>query len=113
MQSADISELPGGVPGPFLADPHRRGTVPVLCPLWGCGRIVRRMAVARAIRLLWAALCLGGNRAGGEPTGICDCSAARSQIPYYNRVALGFPEIDPVGLCSSECRCAVAWDFAA
>lgn len=41
-----------------------------------------------------------------EPTGICDCSAARSQIPYYNRVALGFPEIDPVGLCSSECRCA-------
>lgn len=69
MQSADISELPGGVPGPFLADPHRRGTVPVLCPLWGCGRIVRRMAVARAIRLLWAALCLGGNRAGGSPQG--------------------------------------------
>ena len=27
-----------------------------------------------------------------EPTGICDCSAARSQIPYYNRAALGFPE---------------------
>ena len=39
-QSADISELPGGVPGPFLADPHRRGTVPALCPLWGVGRIV-------------------------------------------------------------------------
>lgn len=68
-QSADISELPGGVPGPFLADPHRRGTVPVLCPLWGCGRIVRRMAVARAIRLLWTALCLGGNRADGSPQG--------------------------------------------
>lgn len=43
--------------------------MPVLCPLWGCGRIVRRMAVARAIRLLWAALCLGGNRAGGSPQG--------------------------------------------
>ena len=68
-QSADISELPGGVPSPFLADPHRRGTVPVLCPLWGCGRIVRRMAVARAIRLLWTALCLGGNRADGSPQG--------------------------------------------
>ena len=48
-----------------------------------------------------------------EPTGICDCSAARSQIPYYNRVALGFPETDPVGVCPSGCRCAVAWDFAA
>ena len=69
MQSADISELPGGVPGPFLADPHRRGTVPVLCPLWGCGRIVRRMAVTRAIRLLWTALCLGGNRARENPQG--------------------------------------------
>ena len=66
MQSADISELADVVPGPFLADPHRRGTVPVLCPLWGCGRIVRRMAVARAIGRHWAALCLGGNRAGGS-----------------------------------------------
>lgn len=40
MQSADISELAEGVPGPLLTDAHRRGTVPVLCPLWGCGRIV-------------------------------------------------------------------------
>ena len=43
--------------------------MPVLCPLWGCGRIVRRMAVARAIRLLWTALCLGGNRARENPQG--------------------------------------------
>ena len=48
-----------------------------------------------------------------EPTVICDCSAARSQIPYYNRATLGFPETDPVGVCPSGCRCAVAWDFAA
>lgn len=68
-QSADISELPGGVPGTFQPDPHRRGTVPVLCPLWGCGRIVRRMAVTRAIRRHWTALCLGGNGAGGNPQG--------------------------------------------
>lgn len=34
-QPADISELSDGVPGPFQPDPHRRGTVPVLCPLWG------------------------------------------------------------------------------
>ena len=27
------------------------------------------MAAARAIRLLWTALCLGGNRAGGNPQG--------------------------------------------
>ena len=40
MQSADISELAGGVPGPFQPDPHRRGTVPVLCPLRECSRIV-------------------------------------------------------------------------
>ena len=69
MQSADISELAGGVPGPFLTDAHRRGTVPVLCPLWGCGRIVRRMAAARTIRRHWTALCLGGNGAGGSPQG--------------------------------------------
>ena len=43
--------------------------MPVLCPLWGCGRIVRRMAVTRAIRLLWTALCLGGNRARENPQG--------------------------------------------
>lgn len=47
-----------------------------------------------------------------EPTGICDCFAVRSQIPYYNRAALGFPETDPVGVCPSVRRCAVAWDFA-
>ena len=40
MQSADISELSDGVPGPFRADAHRRGTVPVLCPLRECSRIV-------------------------------------------------------------------------
>lgn len=68
-QSADISELPGGVPGPFLADPHRRGTVPALCPLWGCWQDSHRMAAAWAIRQHWAALCLGGNRAGGSPQG--------------------------------------------
>lgn len=27
------------------------------------------MAAARAIRLLWTTLCLGGNRAGGSPQG--------------------------------------------
>lgn len=43
--------------------------MPVLCPLWRCGRIVRRMAAARAIRRHWTALCLGGNRAGGSPQG--------------------------------------------
>ena len=43
--------------------------MPALCPLRECGRIVRRMAAARAIRLLWAALWLGGNRAGGNPQG--------------------------------------------
>lgn len=69
MQSADISELPGGVPGPFLADPHRRGTVPVLCPLWGCWQDSHRMAAARVIRRHWTALCLGGNGAGGSPQG--------------------------------------------
>ena len=68
-QSADISELPGGVPGPFLADPHRRGTVPVLCPLWGCWQDSHRMAAARVIRRHWTALCLGGNGAGGSPQG--------------------------------------------
>lgn len=68
-QPAVISELAGGVPGPFLTDAHRRGTVPVLCPLWGCGRIVRRMAAARTIRRHWTALCLGGNGAGGSPQG--------------------------------------------
>ena len=111
MQSADISELSDGVPSSFLTDAHRRGTVPTLCPLWGQdspphgsgtgdpaalgGSLVRRQQSRR------------------EPTGICDCSAARSQIPYYNRAALGFPETDPVGVCPSGCRCAVAWDFAA
>lgn len=69
MQSADISELPGGVPGPFLADPHRWSTVPVFCPLREYSSVSHCMAAARAIRLLWTALCLGGNRAGGSPQG--------------------------------------------
>ena len=30
-----------------------------------------------------------------EPTGICDCSAARSQIPYYNRVHWDFLKLIP------------------
>ena len=111
-QSADISELPGGVPGPFLADPHRRGTVPVLCPLWGCGRIVRRMAVTRAIRLLWTALCLGGNGAGGSPQGY-----AIVPLPGHRYLIIigqhwDFLKNDPVGVCPSGYRCAVAWDFA-
>ena len=37
---ADISELAEGVPGPFQPDAQRRGTVPVLCPLRECSRIV-------------------------------------------------------------------------
>lgn len=69
MQSADISELPGGVPGPFQPDPHRRGTVPALCPLWGCWQDSHHMAAAWAIRRHWTALCLGGNRAVGNPQG--------------------------------------------
>lgn len=69
MQSADISELAGGVPGPFQPDAHRRGTVPALCPLWGCWQDSHRMAAARTIRLLWTALCLGGNRARENPQG--------------------------------------------
>ena len=48
-----------------------------------------------------------------EPIEICGYPTNGSQIPYYNRVALGFPETDPVGVCPSGCRCAVAWDFAA
>lgn len=91
MQSADISELPGGIPGPFLADAHRRGTVPVLCPLWGCGRIVTAWQRHGDPAALGGSL-LRRQQGRREPTGICDCSAARSQIPYYNRAALGFPE---------------------
>lgn len=68
MQSADISELPGGVPGTFQPDPHRRGTVPVLCPLRECSRIVPHGS-GTAIRRHWTALCLGGNGAGGSPQG--------------------------------------------
>ena len=68
MQSADISELAGGVPGPFLTDAHRRGTVPVLCPLRECSRIVPHGS-GTAIRRHWTALCLGGNGAGGSPQG--------------------------------------------
>lgn len=69
MQSADISELPGGVPGPFLADPHRRGTVPVFCPLREYSSVSHCMAAARAIGRHWAVLCLGGNGTGGSPQG--------------------------------------------
>ena len=68
-QSADISELSDGVPGPFQPDAHRRGTVPVLCPLWGCWQDSHRMAAARVIRRHWTALCLGDNGAGGSPQG--------------------------------------------
>lgn len=69
MQSADISELSGGVPGPFLADPHRRGTVPVFCPLREYSSVSHCMAAARAIGRHWAVLCLGGNRARENPQG--------------------------------------------
>lgn len=112
MQSADISELSDGVPGPFQPDAHRRGTVPVLCPLWGCGRIVTAWQRHGDPAALGGSL-LRRQRGRREPTGICDCSAARSQIPYYNRAALGFPETDPVGVYPSVCRYAVARDFAA
>ena len=38
-------------------------------PSVGVWQDSHRMAAARAIRLLWAALWLGGNRAGGNPQG--------------------------------------------
>lgn len=101
MQPADISKLSDGVPGPFLTDAHRRGTVPVLCPLWGCGRIVRRMAAARTIRRHWTALCLGGNGAGGSPQGY-----ATVPLPDHRYLIIigrhwDFLKNDPVGVCPS------------
>lgn len=111
MQSADISELAEDVLCPFRADAHRRGTVPVLCPLWGQDSPPHGSGMGDPAALDGSLLRRQQGRR--EPTGICDCSAARSQIPYYNRAALGFPETDPVGVCPSGCRCAVAWDFAA
>lgn len=112
-QSADISELPGGVPGPFLADPHRRGTVPALCPLWGCWQDSHRMAAARAIRRHWTALCLGGNGAGGSPQGY-----ATVPLPDHRYLIIigrhwDFLKNDPVGVYPSVRRYAVARDFAA
>lgn len=113
MQSADISELPGGVPGPFQPDPHRRGTVPALCPLWGCWQDSHHMAAAWAIRRHWTALCLGGNRAVGNPQGY-----ATVPLPDHRYLIIigrhwDFLKNDPVGVCPSVRRCAVAWDFAA
>lgn len=90
-QPADISELSDGVPGPFRADAHRRGTVPVLCPLRECSRIVTAWQRHGDPAALDGSL-LRRQQGRREPIGICDCSAARSQIPYYNRAALGFPE---------------------
>lgn len=113
MQPADISELSEGVPGPFLTDAHRRGTVPVLCPLWGCWQDKSPHGSGTDDPAALDGSLLRRQQGRREPTGICDCSAARSQIPYYNRAALGFPETDPVGVCPSVRRCAVAWDFAA
>lgn len=86
--------------------------MPVLCPLWGCGRIVRRMAAARAIRRHWTALCLGGNGAGGSPQGY-----AIVPLPGHRYLIIigrhwDFLKNDPVGVCPSGYRCAVAWDFA-
>lgn len=69
IQSADISELSDGVLCPFQADSHRRGTVPVLCPLrLVMGLSLHRTAV-QAIRLHRTVLQTGGNRAGGNPQG--------------------------------------------
>lgn len=99
MQSADISELAEDVLCPFRADAHRRGTVPVLCPLRECSRIVTAWQRHGDPAALDDSL-LRRQQGKREPTGICDCSAARSQIPYYNRAALGFPETDPVGSMS-------------
>ena len=113
MQYADISELSEGVPGPFLTDAHRRGTVPALCPLWGCWQDSHRMAAARAIRLLWTTLCLGGNRARGNPQGY-----ATVPLPDHRYLIIigrhwDFLKLIPWGVCPSGCQCAVAWDFAA
>ena len=79
-QSADISELSEGVPGPLLTDAHRRGTVPVLCPLRECSRIVTAWQRHGDPAALDGSL-FRRQQGKREPTGICDCSAARSQIP--------------------------------
>lgn len=96
---ADISELAEDVPGPFRADAHRRGTVPTLCPLWGQDSPPHGSGTA--IRLLWAALCLGGNRAGGNPQGY-----ATVPLPDHRYLIIigrhwDFLKNDPVGVCPS------------
>lgn len=111
MQPADISELSDGVPGPFLTDPHRRGTVPTLCPLWGQDSPPHGSGTGDPAALDGSLFRRQRDRR--EPIEICGYPTNGSQIPYYNRATLGFPEIDPVGVCPSGCRCAVAWDFAA
>ena len=75
--------------------------MPVLCPLWGCGRIVRRMAAARAIRLLWAALCLGGNRAGGSLQGYAIVPLPDHRYLIIIERHWDFLKNDPVGVCPS------------
>ena len=102
----------------LAAFPVRSSLIPIggalcrLCALYGgVGRIVTAWQRHGDLAALDGSL-LRRQRGRREPTGICDCSAARSQIPYYNRAALGFPETDPVGVCPSGCRCAVARDFA-
>ena len=102
----------------LAAFPVRSSLIPIggalcrLCALYGgVGRIVTAWQRHGDPAALGGSL-LRRQRGRREPTGICDCSAARSQIPYYNRAALGFPETDPVGVCPSVRRCAVARDFA-
>ena len=100
------------------AFPVRSSLMPIggalcrLCALYGgVGRIVTAWQRHGDPAALDGSL-LRRQQSSREPTGICDCFAARSQIPYYNRAALGFPETDPVGVYPSVCRYAVARDFA-
>ena len=90
--------------------------MPTLCPLWGQDSPPHGSGTGDPAALDDSLLRRQQGRR--EPTGICDCSAARSQIPYYNRAALigrhwDFLKLIPWGVCPSGCQCAVAWDFAA
>lgn len=112
IQSADISELSDGVLCPFQADSHRRhgaGFVPTAA----CDGIKPSQDSSTGDPAAQDGSPDRWKQGRREPTRICDCSAARSQIPYYNRPALGFSEIDFVGVCPIGYRCAVTWDFAA
>lgn len=81
-----------------MAFPVRSSLIPIggaLCrfyALCGGGRIVPLHGSGTGDPAALDGSLLRRQRGRREPTGICDCSAARSQIPYYNRAALGFPE---------------------